>query len=103
MLCRRSYHHNLSACLSKLILELLTDLYEISYEYRNTRSVFPLSCAGTPPRSNWNAPAHIELFPRSWNFSVFTVNIIIIIIIIIIITTHITKKTSTVPRSRQAV
>jgi hypothetical protein len=30
--------------------------------------VLPLSCASARPRSNWNAPAHTDLLPRSWNF-----------------------------------
>jgi hypothetical protein len=45
--------------------------------------MFPLSCAGARPRSNWNAPAHTELLPRSWNVSIFIVNILIM---------HIKKK-----------
>jgi hypothetical protein len=45
--------------------------------------MFPLSCAGARPRRNWSAPAHAELFPRSWNFLIFIVNIFI---------AHITKK-----------
>jgi hypothetical protein len=42
--------------------------------------MFPLSCAGTRPRSNWDTHAHTELLPRSSNFSIFIVNIVIIYI-----------------------
>jgi hypothetical protein len=45
--------------------------------------MFPLSCADARPRSNWKPPAHTELLPRSWHFSIFIVNAPI---------THITKK-----------
>jgi hypothetical protein len=30
--------------------------------------MFPLSCAGARPRSNWNSPAYTELLPHRWNF-----------------------------------
>jgi hypothetical protein len=30
--------------------------------------MFPLSCAGARPCSNWNAPAQVELLPHSWNW-----------------------------------
>jgi hypothetical protein len=30
--------------------------------------VFPLSCVGARPRSDWNTRAHTELLLRSWNF-----------------------------------
>jgi hypothetical protein len=39
--------------------------------------IFPLSCAGARPRSNWNTPAHTELLQHSWNSSVFVANILI--------------------------
>jgi hypothetical protein len=45
--------------------------------------MFPLSCAGVPPRSDENAPQHTELLPRSWNVPIFIVNILI---------THISKN-----------
>jgi hypothetical protein len=45
--------------------------------------MFTLNCACARPRSNCNAVAQSELFPRSWNFSVFIVNILIM---------HITKS-----------
>jgi hypothetical protein len=32
--------------------------------------MFPLSCGGARPRSNWNGPAHNELLPCSCNFTV---------------------------------
>jgi hypothetical protein len=57
-------------------------------------AMFPLSCAGARPRSNWNAPAHAELLPRSWNFPIFIINILI---------TYITKKTFKMQSSRQVV
>jgi hypothetical protein len=47
------------------------------------KPVFPLSCSGARPRTNWDASAHNELLPRSWNFSIFIVNILIV---------HITKR-----------
>jgi hypothetical protein len=43
------------------------------------RTMFPLRCAGVRPRSNCNSPVHIELLARSWNFSIFIVNILIIL------------------------
>jgi hypothetical protein len=58
--------------------------------YVNLYSVFPLICAGARPRSNWNASAHAELLPRSWNVSIFIVNIIIM---------HITKNFQRVAQS----
>jgi hypothetical protein len=47
------------------------------------KPMFPVSFAGARPRSNRKFRAHTELLPRSWNFSVFIVNIRIM---------HITKK-----------
>jgi hypothetical protein len=39
--------------------------------------MFPLSCAGVRPRSNWNAATHTELLLRSWNFAVLIVSVLI--------------------------
>jgi hypothetical protein len=54
-------------------------------------SVLLVSCAAA---QYLYAPAHTELLPRSWNLSVFIVNVLIM---------HITEITFKVPRSRQVV
>jgi hypothetical protein len=57
------------------------DLNPLFYESKTlqSRPMFPLSCAGAQPRSNWDTPAHTKLLPRSWNFPIFIANIMHII------------------------
>jgi hypothetical protein len=60
----------------------LRDCVQNAEAYVEIGPMFPLSWAGGRLRSNWNAPARIELLRRSWNISSFIANILIM---------HITK------------